>query len=66
MQMLLVQLPDGTQQQVSSRTVFGRGSPPSLSDPQLSREQFLLEVVEGMEGVLQLTNVGLNGAQRHK
>jgi hypothetical protein len=61
--MLIVRLPDGTQQQISSRTQYGRGNPPGLSDPQLSREQILLEVVDGMEGVLQLTNIGLSGEQ---
>lgn len=57
---MFVRLPCGTQQQIVCKREYGRGNPVNLTDPQLSREQVMLEPVPGMEGVLQLTNKGIN------
>lgn len=55
-----VRLPNGQLVAITHTTKLGRGNPPDLTDPALSREQILLTPVEGIEGVLKLEALGRN------
>ena len=53
--------PDGCVVQVGISCVFGRQNLGCAADDSISREQFRLDVVEGVEGVMQLQVLGRNG-----
>jgi hypothetical protein len=57
---VVLQLPCGSRQSITSSVTFGRGNPSSLTDAIMSRQQVQLIPVEGVGQVLHLTNLGLN------
>lgn len=57
---LFLQFPDGTVVPLNAGATHGRGTHASLVDSFLSRQHLSLTPVEGVQGVVTLTNLGRN------